>query len=458
MPTAPSAHAARAGVWALLVVLATDLVIELTRRLVPLLGYDPAAGSGSGLQWLQWFGWIDRAEPPLRALLTGLAVVALLRLRRATADAGARAMFLGSGLLMALAVGSLLPFQWMTVRGAATVVEAGGLLRLALVFDRLAVALLLAALWRARRAAGHGVGMAWSFAALLYGLRLALIVGVNVIGAPHGDHAAYVRRAWMLLAFYVTDAGALMATLIAFARLAPREPDAERCAAAASGLDLYFRALVTRVTLLVVGVVVTLAFGLTSPQTRGKLLFAVLAVPLPAVVAQLAGLTRYADAPLKLGRGALGVALVGMSVGLAVEVLTLVLFAELLWSEASPVGFGSRAASLVYVDALQYTGAGSQLVALVAAVALLLSLRRAALGLDAPALARRATALATALLAVFAGSFALLRGLGEALARTPIALFGLGLAALVLGVTVFVRWLRLVEGVAQELRARAKIE
>jgi hypothetical protein len=457
MPTSPSAHAARAGAWALLVVLATDLVLELSRRLVPLLAYDPDAGSASGLGWFRWFGWIDRAEAPLRALMAGLAVVALLRLRRSTGDAGARAMFLGAGLSTALVAASLVSYQWTIVRDAATIVEAGPFMRWALVFDRLAAALLLAALWRARRAWGHGVGMAWSIAALLYALRLALIVGFMAAAAPVVDHADYVRRAWMSLAFYVADVGALMATLIAFARVAPATPADERFTAAASGLDLYFRALVTRATLLVVGVVVTLAFGLTSPATRGKLLFAVLAVPLPAVVVQLAGLTRYADAPLKIGRGALGVALVAMSVGLAIEVMTLVLFAELVWSDAEPGGFGSRAEPGVIMIALTYAGAGAQLMALIGAVALLLSLRRAALGLDASALARRAAALAIALPGVSGGTFVLLRLFGETLARTPLALFGLGLAALVLGVMVFVSWLRLVEGVAQELRARATV-
>ncbi|WAS94994.1 hypothetical protein [Nannocystis punicea] len=457
MPTAPSAHAARAGAWALLIVLATDLVLELSRRLVPLLADDAAAGSAFGLGWYHWFGWIARAEAPLRALMAGLAVVALLRLRRGTADSGARAMFLGAGLSTALVAASLVSYQWMILRDAAALVEASPILRAALVFDRLAAALLLAALLRARRAWGHGVGMAWSIAALLYTLRLALIVGFMVADAPVVDHADYVRRVWMTLAFYVTDIGAAMATLIAFARVAPAEPADDRYAAAASGLDLYFRALVTRVTLLVVGVVVTLAFGLTSPTTRGKLLFAVLAVPLPAVVAQLAGLTRYADAPLKIGRGALGVALVAMAVGLAIEVMTLVLFAELLWSDAEPGGFSSRAEPRVILEAMTYAGAGGQLVAVIGAVALVLSLRRAAVSLQAPALADRAAWLVAALLGVSGGTFVLLRLFGETLARTPIALFGLGLAALVLGVTVFVSWLRLVEGVAQELRARAKV-
>jgi hypothetical protein len=105
---------------------------------------------------------------------------------------------------------------------------------------------------------------------------------------------------------------------------------------------------------------------------------------------------------------------------------------------------------------LKYAGAGGQVVALVGALALLLSLRRAAIGLEAPALQQRATALLTALVGVIAGAFVVLRLFAQTLVHTPAALFGLGLVALVVGVTVFVSWLRLVEGVAQELRARAK--
>ncbi|MCY0990548.1 hypothetical protein OV203_25625 [Nannocystis sp. ILAH1] len=449
---APSAHAARTGAWALLVVLATDLVYEVARRLMPLLGLhlDRSAGDFDWFLWLQWF---DRADLPLRALLTGIAVVGLLRLRRGTADAGARAMFLGSAVSMVLGAAVLLWYQRLVANdlqaGAAL---ASTFLPLALAAERLAAGLLLAALWRARRAWGLGVGMAWCFAALLYGLRLALIVGANVLGPEQVDSDDFVRRGLMLLAFYVTDIGALMATLLAFARVAPGEPAADRLTAAAAGLDLYFRALVTRVTVLVVGVVVTLAFGLTSPATRGKLLFAVLVVPLPTLIAQVAGLTRYADAPVA-GRGALGLALVTMGLGAAIEVLTLVLYAWMVWPEDSSA---SRAETLAYADMLKYAGAGGQVVALVGALALLLSLRRAAIGLEAPALQQRATALLTALVGVAAGAFVLLRLFAQTLVRTPAALLGLGLVALVVGVTVFVSWLRLVEGVAQELRARAK--
>ncbi|MDC0721775.1 hypothetical protein [Nannocystis bainbridge] len=445
----PSAHAARAGAWALLVVLATDLVFSAARHIVPLVLLDPDRPRPE-FDWYRWLQWFDGADLPLRALLVGILVIGLLRLRRGSADAGARAMFLGSGAATAISLVALLMMQ----RRVGADALPGTLLPLTVVLDRLGVGLLLAGLWRARRALGRGVGPALSIAASIFGLRLVLLSGA--IDLDWGDgHEGLVRLGVLRLALDAAECGAIMAALLGFARLAPDGPPAARLTAAAAGLDLYFRALVARVTIVAVGVVVTLAFGFTSPTARGKLLFAVLVLPLPTLIAQVAGLTRYADAPVDVGRGALRVALLAMGVGAAVEILTLVVYARLVWPDGDDA-FAPRSETLVYADMLKYVGVGGQLVALVGALALLASLRRAALALGAPALQRRATALAVALAGVTAGGFVLLRLFGQTLIRAPGALFGLGLVALVIGVTVFVSWLRLVEGVAQELRARAK--
>jgi hypothetical protein len=171
----------------------------------------------------------------------------------------------------------------------------------------------------------------------------------------------------------------------------------------------------------------------------------------PTVVAQVAGLTRYADAPTRIGRGALGLALTAIGVGLAVEVMTLTMFAEMLWPDDLS-GFGRQEREM-----LQYAGICGQIAAVVGATALLVSLRRAAIALESAALQRRATALAASLIGVIALTGVLVRLFGETLARAPLALLGLGVVALVVGVTMFIGWLRLIEGVAQELRDRAKV-
>lgn len=447
---APSAHAARAGAWALIVVLATDLVFEMGRRLLPMLATDPEASPD--FDWFRWLNWFADSDLPLQAMLVAIAAVALLRLRRGTADAGAKAMFLGSGLLLVLELGWMAAYRLLVEDDAASMAAwARTFVLVATLVDRLAAGLLLAAVWRARRAWGHGVGMAWSFAALLFVLQLALFVGMSVLGPSQVDHDTFLRRGLMLLAFSVTDIGAQVAMLFAYARVAPSEPASQRFTAAAAGLDTYFRALVTRVTIVVVGGVVTLAFGLTSPAARAKLLLFALALAVPTVVAQVAGLTRYADAPARIGRGALGVALTAIGAGLVVEVMTLTMFAEMIWPDEL-TGFGRHERQM-----LQYAGTCGQIASVVGATALLVSLRRAAITLESPALQRRAAALGASLIGVVAATAALVGLFGETLARTPLALLGIGVVALVLGVTMFIWWLRLIEGVAQELRARAKV-
>ncbi|MCY1060769.1 hypothetical protein [Nannocystis sp. SCPEA4] len=450
MPSpAPSAHAARAGAWALIVALTIDLVFSVMGRLLPLRARG--AEEPGAVEWFRWLEWFGDATPPLRAMVAAIAVVALLRLRRGTADAGARAMFIGTGVLMALAAGWIAWFSWFAADAEAARAYAAIYRTVANVLEQSADALLLAALWRARRAWGHGVGLAWSCAALFYGLRLALVLGFAFLGPAQVDEAGFVRHQLMHLAFVASWTGALIAALFAHARVAPGEPASERLAAAAAGLDTYFRALVARVTIVVVGGVVTLAFGLTSPAMRAKLLFGALVLAVPTMIAQVAGLTRYADAPIKIGRGALGVALLGSGVGLTLEILTLALFHAAVWPEsAARFGRGEQ-------EVLQSFGLWGQVVALVTAITLLISLRRAATGLDSAPLQRRAARLAIALVAVIGSSFALLRLFGEALARAPLALLGLGAVALVVGVTMFISWLRLIEGVAQELRARARV-
>ncbi|MBZ5708512.1 hypothetical protein [Nannocystis pusilla] len=447
---APSAHAARAGAWALIVALTIDLVFSVLGRLLPMRAMG--AEEPGAVEWFRWLQWFGDASLPLRAMVAAIAVVALLRLRRGTADAGARAMFLGTGALTALATGWAAWSGWVFATDAEAAQASAATVRVvATVLEQSGDALLLAALWRARRAWGSGIGLAWSCAALFYGLRLALVLGFAFLGPTQVDQAGFVRHQLMHLAFVASWTGALIAALFAHARAAPDEPARARLVAAAAGLDIYFRALVARVTIVVVGGVVTLAFGLTSPAMRAKLLFAALALAVPTIVAQVAGLTRYADAPIKIGRGALGVALLSSGVGLTLEILTLALFHAAVWPEsAARFGRGEQ-------EVLQSFGLWGQGVALVTAVALLISLRRAATGLESAALRRRAARLAVALVAVIASSFALLRLFGEALARAPLALLGLGAVALVVGVTMFISWLRLIEGVAQELRARARV-
>ncbi|MDC0668537.1 hypothetical protein [Nannocystis radixulma] len=446
---APSAHAARAGAWALIVALTIDLVFSVMGLLLPLRARG--AEEPGAVEWFRWLQWFGDATPPLRAMVAAIAVVALLRLRRGTADAGARAMFLGTGVLMALAAGWGAWFSWSAADAEAAQAYAAIYRTVATVLEQSADALLLAALWRARRAWGHGIGLAWSCAALFYALRLALVLGFAFLGPAQVDEAGFVRHQLMHLAFVVSWTGALIAALFAYARTAPDEPASERLAAAAAGLDTYFRALVARVTIVVVGGVVTLAFGLTSPAMRAKLLFGALVLAVPTMIAQVAGLTRYADAPIKIGRGALGVALLGSGIGLTLEILTLALFHAAVWPE-SAARFGHAEQ-----EVLQSFGLWGQVVGLVTAITLLISLRRAATGLESAALQRRAARLAIALVAVIGSSFALLRLFGEALARAPLALLGLGAVALVVGVTMFISWLRLIEGVAQELRAKARV-
>lgn len=447
---APSAHAARAGAWALIVALTIDLVFSVMGLLLPLRARG--AEEPGAVEWFRWLEWFGDATPPLRAMIAAIAVVALLRLRRGTADAGARAMFLGTGVSTALAAGWVAWSNWVFATDPEAAQAYAAIYRtVATVLEQLGDALLLAALWRARRAWGHGVGLAWSCAALFYALRLALVLGFAFLGPTQVDEAGFVRHQLMHLAFVVSWTGALIAALFAHGRAAPDEPASERLTAAAAGLDTYFRALVARVTIVVVGGVVTLAFGLTSPAMRAKLLFGALALAVPTMIAQVAGLTRYADAPIKIGRGALGVALLGSSIGLTLEILTLALFHAAVWPE-SAARFGHAEQ-----EVLQSFGLWGQVVALVTAITLLISLRRAATGLEAAALQRRAARLAIALVAVIGSSFALLRLFGEALARAPLALLGLGAVALVVGVTMFISWLRLIEGVAQELRARARV-
>lgn len=445
MPAAaPSAHAARTGSWALIVALAVGLAFDVGRRTVMM---SAVAGGELVSEWLPWMKWFGDADLPLHAALTALAALGFLRLYRGTAEAGAKGMFLGSCLLWLVGVGALLVFN-LEARADYQAVEAWvrTFHLVALALERLAAGLLLAALWRARRAWGQPVGLAWAMAALLFVLRLALIVGAAVIDPGPVEPAALVRRELMVGAFQVTEVGTLLAALAAFARAAPAEPEANRLGAAAAGLDTYFRGLVARVTIVLVGAVVTLAFGLTSPATRGKLLFGTLVLALPTVLVQLAGLTRYADAPTRIGRGWLGLALAGIGGGLALEVLLLTAYAAALWG-------GS--ADRLDPSTLQLAGLGGQLLAFVASLALVLSLRRAAISLEAPALQQRASKLGVTLVALVVLVGGLLFWLGETLARAPWLQLMLGLVALVIGVVLFISWLRLVEGVAAALRERA---
>lgn len=452
-----SSIAARTGAWALIVAATVELAADLVSSF---LYVQLVLSEHAGGEWRR-LAWAFEGALPLQTALFAVVVVATARLVRGTADPVARVLFRGTCLVWGL---RLLPPAATRLFGARGDYDAWGFATpwerflehvhgFATAVDQLAVVVLLAALWRARRAWGRGPGLMWSLAAIGVALRLAVTLGFLL-----GGSAATIDGPAAIAWFHAGTGGlallagvALALALTAFARAAPAESDAARWAAAGAGLENYRAALIVRVALLLPVLSLVLAGvllrGSLPPTMTLGVLVATVAAGMLAGVAQIAGLTGYAAAPAAIARPALAVATAATGLVLAIESLFLGWLSRALSGRSS---FGDAVPPGAVIGNVGLVG---QLLAALAAVALLVSLRRAAHGLGAAALRERAQMLLY--LGLGGGvSLVLVRGLALELVAHPWLALMLGLVALAIGGVVLVAWLRLLEELAAAMDAR----
>lgn len=395
-------------------------------------------------------------------LLVSLVLLGASRLGRATGDRRGHHLSLGAGVLLALdaarAAAFALWFAWGDPNMAPADRQAstqlfllGGLaLRLG------GLGLLIAAVVRSDR--GQGAGRprlpTWSIVATVTLLAYPL--------AWLADHPPFARGAPP--PFTIRDAlplilaastAAIVVGLLRHAARAESGPAANAWRRAAAGIERYRDATALRVLL----VVCTAAFvflarysGFSPRVTLGGLALLGAVGPLIGLV-QIAALVRVTDVPVARVHLGLGVQL--MALGLAAECAALVPIAGFV------LGDGDRNA-LRDLNLGGLTG-GTQLLALIATIVLLLSFRGLARACEARAAQARCDALLialTSLVALGLGAYYLVPYLAPDLPHlhrdTALLLFlGLLFGSLAAAITILVTYLRMLKSLSDAMLTRA---
>ncbi|MBK7827802.1 hypothetical protein [Nannocystis sp.] len=395
-------------------------------------------------------------------LLVSFVLVGASRLGRATADRLTHHLSLGAGVLLALDAARAAAFALMFAWGDPNMAPAdrqasaqlfllGGLaLRLG------GFGLLIAALLRGERGQGARRPRVpiWSLVATLALLAYPLAWMTDLPAFAQGTPPPFTIRDALPLILGAGTAAIVVGLLRHAARAEPGPP-ANAWRRAAAGIERYRDATALRVLL----VVCTAAFvflarysGFSPRVTLGGLALLGAVGPLIGLV-QIAALVRVTDVPVARARLGLGVQL--MALGLAAECAALLPIAGFV------LGDGDRNA-LRDLNLGGLTG-GTQLLALVATVVLLLSFR----GLARAAQADAARARCDALLIAFATIVGL--GLGAYYLaahdltpelrlhrNTALLLFmGVAFSLLAAAITILVIYLRMLRSLADAMLTRA---
>lgn len=454
-----SAHLARVGAWTVALAALIELVYTGLTTWVRVQTFQRFQDEAGREPWLAALGALGDGYIAVQVLLTSLLLVGLLQLRRGVDERRARALLLVAAIAACervVAAAAMLRFGGSrkdeVVLASLTWGELSTILQNVGTFCELAMlGLLLVALALVRRARGQALGLAWALAAGSYALGSAvvLLLHFEVLRADLRDPSMYgTRQAW-LAALRVIEVGTLCAALVSFARATLPNAIAARWRAAAQALSTYRRALLAKLALLLGSAGVALALGVlrTSPRTSLKVLSVGVGLGVLAGVGQIVGLVRYNDAPAPIARPALGVALVGATLAALVECLALGVLVNVAWSDPEslrwrPLPPDPRALETV-----------AQLASLLGISGLLVSLRRAALGLEATALAEKIIGLGAATLMLGLVAY-IVRGLGPG--QDPGWMFA---AVVLLGaaVAVFVGVVQALSGLASAMADRGHL-
>lgn len=442
-------------------VLIALLVFDASMVIVHGFVLAQALGDEHGSDRFRWLDLLGRGDLPWSALLATLGVIGLVALSRGAREPAAKSMFAGAAALWALhfvrpllmsladpgAEGWGSDSEWRVFQER--------LLLAGLLVHRVAEALLLGGLARLQRGWGRGPGAAWWAALALWSLE-SLLVLARRLGwiEAQTEPGALLRLQLLFYTLLFSQYVAMIAALGSCVRQAPTQ-GAERWSLAAGGLRLYSTTLEVRLLLLLgTGVVFATAAAMRT-SLKFALGVAVLGLGLGAAagVGQVVGLTRFAAAPTAMARPALWTAIAALGVGLCADGVALGALGRLLWGER---GGGPSAADL------RALGLCGQVVGVLGAVGLLVSLRRAAQSVEEhtsretdPLSVRAGDVL---VLVVCAALFAAAIGYGieSLVASSPGLLLALALVLLVFGVVIVIRLLRLLADLAAAFQRRAE--
>lgn len=441
-------------------VLIALLVFDATMVFIHGFALARALGGDHGLDSFRWLDLLGRGALPWSALLATLGVLGLGGLARGAGSPAAKAMFGGAAFLWGLMVfqplvaalarpgeGSVSDLEWRVFQER--------LMLAGLLVHRVAEGLLLGGLARLLRGWGRAPGAAWWAALGLWAL-MSIVVLSRKLGwiEAQTEPGAVLRVQSVFYALIFGQFVAMIAALASCVRQAASS-GAARWSLAAGGLRLYRAALLVRLSLLVGTVVVFAGAAALRASPKFALSVALLGLTLGAVagVGQVVGLARFSAAPAAIARPALWTAVAALGLGLCADGVALGALGSLLWGERSgePPVSELRALSL-----------GGQIVGVLGAVGLLVSLRRAAQSVEEhtsretdPLSVRASDVLVLVLgAALLAAAFGYgLESLGEG---SPWLLLALALALLVLSVVILIRLLRLLADLAAALQRRAE--